>query len=98
MEDKTILNEILNVLKAFGEQNDRRFEQIDRRFEQIDQRFDKLETEMREGFERIDKRLDNLDNKFNGLRAELQETQENVHYLLSKNAQHEQKLHELSKQ
>lgn len=110
MEQETMLKEILNALKAHGEHVDRRLEQLESEmregFERVSrmeiemkegfERVSRMETEMTEGFERVDEQLEHLGKKSDGLRADFHDTQGNVNYLLTKNAQHEEKLHELS--
>ena len=91
MEQETILKEILNVLKLHGDQMNYRFEQMDSSFEQIDNRFEQLES-------KFDQRFDRLEKKVDGIRVELTETQETTDFMLSKTAQHEKKLRQLSEQ
>ncbi|SHF94756.1 coiled-coil domain-containing protein [Ornithinibacillus halophilus] len=105
MEQKTILNEILNVLKDHIQQVSARFErlenhmnekfeQIDKRFEQIDKKFEQINIR----FERLEKRFDQLDNKVNGMRMDIMDNQKTTNFILSKIAQHDEKLLELSQQ
>lgn len=95
MEQENFVKEILNALKLHGDHMDRKFDQIDQRFEQIDQRFEQLEEKFDNRFGDMETRLDRVEKKMDGFRVELTETQEDTNYLLSKNAQHEKKLHQL---
>ena len=53
---------------------------------------------MDKGFSRVDHQITELGKKVDGIRTELNETNENVDYLLSKNAQHEKKLRQIFEQ
>jgi hypothetical protein len=82
MEQETILKEILHALKLHSEEMDRKF--------------DAMNSKMDERFNQMDKRFDRLEKKVDGNRVELTETQETTDFILSKTAQHEKKLRELS--
>ncbi|MCJ7841750.1 hypothetical protein MUB24_12745 [Lederbergia sp. NSJ-179] len=94
MEQETILKEILNALKLHAEHMDQRFEKIDQKFEQIDQRFEQIDQR----FKQMDKRFDRLEKKVDGVRLDVTDTQKTTNFLLSKVAQHEEKLLELTLQ
>lgn len=100
MEQETTLKEILNALKMHGEQMDKRFERVDKSFEEMDKKMDEkidsLRSEVQEGFTQVNERIDRLDHKLNGVRVDLMETQENTNFLLSKTAQHEKKIQQLT--
>ena len=53
---------------------------------------------MDEGFTQVNRRFDRSYKKIDGIRVELTETQETTDYILSKTAQHEKKLRQLSDQ
>ncbi|MGJ9457393.1 hypothetical protein [Oceanobacillus sp. CF4.6] len=95
MEQETILKEILNALKLHGEHMDKRFDEMDKKF---DKRLDDLNSKMDEGFTKVNQRFDRLEKKVEGNRVELTETQETTDFILSKTAQHEKKLRQLSDQ
>ncbi|KPH71341.1 MULTISPECIES: hypothetical protein [Bacillaceae] len=88
MEQETILKEILHALKIHSDQIEKKLDALNSK---IDNSIFDLETKMNNRFDRLEKKVD-------GIRVELTETQETTDYLLSKNAQHERKLRELSKQ
>jgi len=88
MEQETMLKEILHALKIHSEEIEKRFDEMNSKIE--NSIFD-LESKMNNRFDRLEKKVD-------GIRVELTETQETTDYLLSKNAQHERKLRELSRQ
>lgn len=92
MEQENPVKEILNALKLHSEHMDRKFDQIDQHFEHIDQRFAQIDQR----FGNMEKRFDRVEKKMDGFRVELTETQENTSFLLSKNAQHEKRLRQLS--
>jgi len=84
---------------------DQRFDVMDQKFIEIDQRFDKIEKTMDQmnhkidqGFYNGNQRLDRLNKKSGGMRVELTETQETADFVLTKIAQHEQKLRQLTAQ
>ncbi|MFB4475911.1 Synaptonemal complex 1, partial [Oceanobacillus caeni] len=65
-------------------------------------RFDEMNSKIENSIfdleSKMNNRFDRLEKKVDGIRVELTETQETTDYLLSKNAQHERKLRELSRQ
>ncbi|MUK87745.1 hypothetical protein GMD78_04930 [Ornithinibacillus sp. L9] len=97
------------VNKRFKEMDDRfekKFEQLDdkfeRKFQQMDDKFEKRFVQMEQKFEKkfdhMDKRFDRLEQKVDGIRIDLTDTQKTTNFLLSKVAQHEEKLLQLSEQ
>lgn len=82
MEQETVLKEILHAFKLHAQHID----------EKMDNVKTELESKMDKGFSRVDHKITELGKKVDGIRTELNETNENVDYLLSKNAQHEKKL------
>ena len=86
--EKSELHEILHALKLHTEHIDNKLSSLENR---MDERITALEY-------RMDERFNRLENKVDGIRADLIETQENVNFLLSKNAQHEKKLQNLINQ
>jgi len=62
---------------------------MDKRFESMERRFDGMENRL----DHMDKRFDRLEKKMGGIRVDLTET-----HVLSKTAQHEKKLRQLSEQ
>ena len=55
---------LLQELRAFREDTNRRFEAIDQRFEAMDRRFDEVDGR----FDKVDKRLDKMDSDFKDLK------------------------------
>ncbi|WP_068672212.1 hypothetical protein [Oceanobacillus sp. Castelsardo] len=112
MEQETILKEILHALNIHSEQIEKKFDVLNSKMNNLESRMDNFESRMNnlesrmDNFEsridnlesKMDNRFDRLEKKVDGIRVELTETQETTDYLLSKTAQHERKLRELSKQ
>jgi len=98
--EQSALKEILNALKLHSGHIDKKLSEMENRFDnklgamenRFDNKLDAMEEGMNKRFDQIDVRFDRLEKKVDGMRVELTETQENVDYLLSKNAQHEKKL------
>lgn len=84
MEQKTLLKEILHALKMHSED--------------VDKKFDAINLKMEQRFDQMEQRFDRLEKKVDGIRVDLTETQETTDFLLSKTAQHEKKLREISQQ
>ena len=55
---------LLQELKAFREDTNRRFEAADKRFEALDKRFEEMREDMNRRFEAADKRFDAIDKRF----------------------------------
>jgi len=55
---------LLQELKAFREDTNRRFEAADKRFEALDKRFEEMREDMNRRFEATDKRFDAIDKRF----------------------------------
>jgi len=89
--DRKFDTKIDNLEKRF----DRKFEDMNKKF---DTKIDDLNTKMDEGFKQVNQRFDRSGKKADGIRADLTETQETTDFVLSKTAQHEKKLHELTNQ
>lgn len=99
MEQKTLLNEILNAFKLHSQDIDQKMDGLKTDLEsKMDMLKTDLESKMDEGFNHVDHQISELGKKVDGIRTELNETNENVDYLLSKNAQHEKKLRQISEQ
>ncbi|KKE77947.1 MULTISPECIES: hypothetical protein [Oceanobacillus] len=105
MEQETMLKEILHALKIHSEEIEKKFDVLNSKMNNFETRMDNFESRMDNFESRIDNlestmnnRFDRLEKKVDGIRVELTETQETTDYLLSKNAQHERKLRELSRQ
>lgn len=82
MEQETTLNAILAALKLDADHTDKKLEAIN--------------TKIDDGFANMNQRFDRLEKKSDGMRVKLTETQETTDFVLSKIAQHEQKICELT--
>ncbi|MCF3944661.1 hypothetical protein [Oceanobacillus alkalisoli] len=78
MEEKVVLQEILNALNEHSKQIN---EKMDKRFLEVDERFNE-----------VNEKIDNLTKKVDGIQINLQETQETAEFAASKVIQHEKKL------
>jgi len=59
-----LFEKLLQELRAFREDTNRRFKAIDQRFEAMDRRFDEVDGR----FDKVDKRLDKMDSDFKDLK------------------------------
>lgn len=88
--------------KKFDTKIDDLEEKFDNKFEDMNKKFDTkidgLNTKMDEGFKQVNQRFDRSGKKADGIRVDLTETRETTDFILSKTAQHEKKLHELTNQ
>ena len=99
LEQKTLLNEILNAFKLHSQDIEQKMDGLKTDLEsKMDMLKTDLESKMDEGFNHVDHQISELGKKVDGIRTELNETNENVDYLLSKNAQHEKKLRKIFEQ
>jgi hypothetical protein len=55
---------LLEEIRAFREDADRRFEAMERRFEAIDRRFEELRVDMERRFEAVERRFEAMDRRF----------------------------------
>lgn len=96
MEQETVLKEILHAFKLHAQHIDEKMDGLKTELEsKMDNMKIELESKMDKGFSRVDHQITELGKKVDGIRTELNETNENVDYLLSKNAQHEKKLRQI---
>lgn len=98
MEQETMLKEILHALKIHSEEIEKKFDVLNSKMNNFETRMDNFESRIDNLESTMNNRFDRLEKKVDGIRVELTETQETTDYLLSKNAQHERKLRELSRQ
>nr|WP_276536955.1 hypothetical protein [Oceanobacillus caeni] len=93
-----MLKEILHALKIHSEEIEKKFDVLNSKMNNFETRMDNFESRIDNLESTMNNRFDRLEKKVDGIRVELTETQETTDYLLSKNAQHERKLRELSRQ
>ena len=81
MEEKVILQEILNAFnehsKQINEKMDKRFDEVNERFKEVDKRFDEINQRFRRmdnRFNEVNEKIDNLTKKVDGIQINLQET------------------------
>lgn len=67
---------LLEEIRAFREDADRRFEAMEQRFEAMDRRFEELRVDMDRRFGAVDQRFEAIDHRFEALLAEMRETRE----------------------
>lgn len=64
---------VLELLRDFKKDTERRFDEIDKRFEQVDKRFEQIDKR----FEQVDKRLDHMEtqteNTFSDIKTMIRE-------------------------
>lgn len=65
---------ILEFLKEFKTDVNRRFEEIDKRFEQVDKRFEQIDKR----FEQIDNQLDDIRYEIRDIKTEIREDQKKL--------------------
>lgn len=64
---------LLQELKAFREDTNRRFEAMDRRFEAMDRRFEAMRKDMNSRFEEVNKRFEAVDRRFEAVDRRFEE-------------------------
>ena len=66
---------LLQELKAFREDTNRRFEAMDRRFEAMDRRFEAMRKDMNSRFEEVNKRFEAVDRRFEAVDRRFEEVE-----------------------
>jgi len=65
---------VLELLKEFKSDVNKRFDQVDKRFEQVDKRFEQVDKR----FEQIDKRFEQVDKKFEDVNRQIENVREEI--------------------